>query len=246
MTGALLTGVTLQRERVQDWDEFPFSVPCIRNLTTLTISQPVCFFAGENGSGKSTLLEAIANNFGFGAQGGSKNTAAAAGVDNSARSLGRCLRLSWRRKPMGGYYLRSESFFNIATLIDEIEASALRPYQSYGGKSLHLQSHGESFLALFQHRYGADGFYLLDEPEAALSVQRQLSFLVILHQLVMQGHAQFFIATHSPILLAYPQAQIFSFDSESIKEVTYEETTAYEIASGFLRDPQAYLKHLLM
>jgi predicted ATPase len=204
------------------------------------ITQPVCFFAGENGSGKSTLLEAIADNFGFGAQGGSKHAAAAFGIDSSARSLADCLRLSWRQKPLGGYYLRSESFFNIATLIDDLEA-----HKWYGGISLHQQSHGESFLALFQNRFGADGFYILDEPEAALSAQRQLTFLVILHQLVLQGRAQFFIATHSPILLAYPHAQIYSFDADAIQEVPYEETTAYEIASGFLRDPQAYLKHLL-
>jgi predicted ATPase len=201
---------------------------------------------GENGSGKSTLLEAIADSFGFGMQGGSRNMTHAANPDGAIRELSRALRLSWRKKPRQGYFLRTESFFDVATYIDELAEDDAQAYESYGGKSLHQQSHGESFLALFQHRFGDEGLYLLDEPEAALSPQRQLSFLVILHRLASTAPAtQFVIATHSPIVLAYPNAQIFSFDSGAIVEIGYRETDSYKIASGFLRDPELYLRHLL-
>lgn len=241
-----LKHVALLRDPIRDLDSYPFCVPVIRHLEQLTISRSVCFLVGENGTGKSTLLEAIALNFGFGMQGGSRNMARIADRDGEIEQLSRALRLSWRRKPLEGFFLRAENLYNVATYIDKLAEEDSRIYASYGGKSLHRQSHGESLLALLQHRFSRDGFYVLDEPETALSPQRQLALLAILHQLTRSnGAVQFLIATHSPIILAYPEAQILSFDSGRIEEVAYEDTDAYRITSGFLANRGAYLRHLL-
>jgi predicted ATPase len=242
-----LRSITLLRDAAHKWTSYPFSVPVVRNLERISISESVCFFAGENGSGKSTLLEGIALAFGFGMQGGSKHMRHITDRDEEMSELAKALQLSWRRKPLQGYFLRIETLHNVASYIDQLAAEDPGIYGSYGGKSLHAQSHGESLLALLQHRFSRDGFYVLDEPETALSPQRQLGFLVILHQLVSSNQgAQFLIATHSPIILAYPKAQIFVFDRGAVEEVRYEETEAYKVASGFLSNPEAYLKHLLM
>jgi predicted ATPase len=234
-----LATIALDRESIPDWDEHPFCVPAIRTLETLTLHSSVCFFVGENGSGKSTLLEALAGNFGFGVQGGSRHMAHRARADDDGGELADYLRLSWRRKPTYGYFLRAESFFNIATLIDELRAQDV-----YGGTSLHDQSHGESFLTLFQHRFRPGGFYLLDEPEAALSPQAQLAFLLHLHRLARARNTQLVIASHSPVITAYPGAQIISFDGDQVDEIGYEETGAFRIMSGFMRDREKYLRHL--
>ena len=245
--GSPLRSVTLLRDAAHKVTTYPFSVPVVRNLERISISESVCFFAGENGSGKSTLLEAIALAFGFGMQGGSKHMRHITDPDEEMSKLAKALQLSWRRKPLQGYFLRTETLHNVASYIDQLAAEDARIYGSYGGKSLHAQSHGESLLALLQHRFSRDGFYILDEPETALSPQRQLGFLVILHQLASSNQAvQFLIATHSPIILAYPNAQIFVCDRGVVEEVAYEETESYRVASGFLGNPKVYLKHLLM
>ncbi|MBV9282595.1 MAG: AAA family ATPase [Chloroflexi bacterium] len=236
-----LASVTLQRDRVADWDGYPFSVPAIRSLESLAVTRKVCFLAGENGTGKSTLLEAIAVAFGFGMQGGSRHMTHPTGGDDAIAELAQALRVGWRAKPLDGFFLRAETLFRVASYLDELGGDI---HESYGGTSLHEQSHGEALLSLVRHRFSGGGFYILDEPESALSPQRQLAFLVLLHELASQG-AQFLIATHSPIILAYPDAQIFSFTRGVIEEVTYRETEAYQIASGFLKDPELYLKHLL-
>ena len=227
-------------------EEYPFTIPALRGLEELTFTAPVTFLAGENGMGKSTLLEAIALVLGFNPEGGSRNASFSTADTHSP--LSRWLTpVRGPRRPRDGYFLRAESFYNFATYLEEVERSDLVPsraFASYGGKSLHRQSHGESFLALLQNRLGGRGIYLFDEPEAALSPSRQLSVLSLLHQLVGKD-SQFIIATHSPILLAFPQAQILLLDEEGIRPVAYEETEHYQITRAFLQNPQRMLRELL-
>ena len=223
--------------------EYPFTIPALRNLETLTFSSPVTFLVGENGSGKSTLLEAVALLWGFNPEGGSRNASFSTADTHS--TLAQWLTMvRGPRRPRDGYFLRAESFYNVATYLETVERDSPVPFRSYGGTSLHHQSHGESFLALLSNRLGGDGFYLFDEPEAALSPSRQLSVLSLLGQLVRQG-SQFLIATHSPILMAFPQAQILLLDEEGIRPVAYEETEHYQITRAFLQNPQRMLRELL-
>jgi predicted ATPase len=235
----MLKTVTLLRERVAKWDEYPFAIPAIASLDTLRLTSAICFFVGENGTGKSTLLEALANHYGFGREGGNRNfvfetTASVRSTD----SLAKALRLAFTVRTGSGFYLRAESFFNVASHVDAIGVS-----DSYGGASLHAQSHGESFITLLRHKFKGSGFYLMDEPEAALSPQRQLSFLALLHDVLSKktNAAQFLIATHSPILLAYPGAQIFSFDGGRIHEISYRESQPFQLVSRFLAAPERYV-----
>ena len=241
-----LRQITLLRDRVAEWGSYPFSVPVVRNLTEISFGSRVCFFGGENGSGKSTLLEAIAEHVGFNREGGGRNFLRE--TTNSVRStspLSRALRLSWSKKLTQGFFLRAESFFNMATYLDELQKEDPQTLASYGGKSLHEQSHGQSFLALLENRFSRQGFYLLDEPEAALSPQRQLSFLLLLHNFLKENaDVQFIIATHSPIILAYPDSQILSFDGDQVTQIPYEESAPYGIVHGFLQNPKNYLRHL--
>jgi predicted ATPase len=230
-----------------DFTSFPFSLPLIKTLKDIQFPTQVTFFVGENGTGKSTLLEAIAYNAGFGAEGGSKNIhfkTSEEGSYSAARSLGEKLTLSWRHKPKDGYFFRAESFYNVATYLDTLTRESAYAYGPYGGKSLHQQSHGESFFSFFTNRLGAGGFFILDEPEAALSPQRQLSLLVLMHQLCKNPDTQFIIATHSPLLLAYPGATIYSCDSEYLSSISYQETEHYRITKQFLDNPDRYLKYL--
>ena len=227
-----------------DFNSFPFCLPIIKNLRDITFPNQVTFFVGENGAGKSTLLEAIAHKAGFGAEGGSKNinfTTSHESTYTPAQQLSESLTLSWRQKPKDGYFFRAESFYNVANHIDSLGHEIQK---SYGGKSLHEQSHGESFFSFFAHRMGKGGFFILDEPEAALSPQRQLSLLVMIHELCKDPNTQFIIATHSPILLAYPSATIYSCDESKIRSITYTETDHYQITKNFLDNPEQYLKHL--
>lgn len=236
-----LKKITLLRDRVLDWNTYPFNVPAIQSLNELEIKSRVCFFVGENGSGKSTLLEAIAAHYGFGHEGGSRSFRRI--TTNSVLSiepLVKALRIAFTTRTGRGFYLRAESFFNVATSVDEIGA-----WDAYGGKSLHEQSHGESFIALLKHRFTRNGFYVLDEPEAALSPPRQLSFLVLLHDLLENNQdIQFLIATHSPIILSFPGAQIMTFDDGTIHEIAYEETLPVQIYARFMKDRQKFLREL--
>ena len=232
-------------ELVHDSNRYPFDIPSFRNLKFLQFKRNVTFFAGENGSGKSTLLEAIAENCGFGIKGGGRNTLLADDKDNL--SLSSILTLSWLPKISNGFFLRAETFYDFASYIDEVEESVPDPalrYHSYGGKSLHRQSHGESFLSLLQNRFGSKGIYLLDEPEAALSPQRQLVLLSIIRRLEKSGKAQFLIASHSPILMAYPDADIYSFDCSPVGKIGYEETEHYRVTRGFLNNRHKLLEEL--
>lgn len=217
---------------------FPFTLPAIRSLERLPLHPNVTFLVGENGSGKSTLLEAIAVGMGFNAEGGSRNFNFATRASHS--ELHAYLRLvRGVARPRDGYFLRAESFYNVSSEIERLGVQ-----QFYGSRSLHEQSHGEAFLALFMNRFGREGFYVLDEPEAALSPQRQLALLSRLHDLVGE-HSQFLIATHSPILMAYPNATIYECGEHGIREIAYEDTEHYRVTRDFLANPARMLKVLM-
>jgi len=210
----------------------------LQDLHELEFPTNVTFFVGENGSGKSTLLEAIADRCDFNTAGGGRQNLYE--VHKAESSLGEYIRLSWLPKISNGFFLRSETFYQFASHIDLIEDP--RRYNAFGGKSLHHQSHGESFLALFMNRFKGKAIYLLDEPEAALSPTRQLSLLKIMKDL--EHEAQFIIATHSPILLGYPNATIYSFDQGEIESIRYEDTIHYIVTKRFLDAPQSILREL--
>lgn len=253
MVHARLKKITLLRDKVKDWEQYPFTVPVIRVLHELELKSQVTYFVGENGSGKSTLLEAIADHVGFSMEGGSRNiNFSTTESTNAVDPLTVALRLSWTRRNAKGFYLRAESFFNQANFIDHMHADWRRgelgpgpdPYDSYGGKSIHERSHGESFLMLFEDHIRPGGFFVLDEPEAALSPARQLSLLAIMRRFLKDPDTQFIISTHSPIVLAYPDATILSFDDGKIREIAYEESLPYEVYSSFLNRREKYLKEL--
>ena len=246
ISSQFISRLSLRRDIVESFDCYPFNLPAIRTLKYLELHPSITYVVGENGSGKSTLLEAIAVSMGFNAEGGSKNFSF--GTHASHSSLHRYLRIAKGfRRPRTDYFLRAESFYNVASEIDKLDAepvNASRIIDGYGGVSLHKQSHGESFLSLMTKRFQGQGLYILDEPEAALSPQRQLAVLSRLHDLVMQG-SQFIIATHSPILMAYPDASIFQCNKEGISPVAYEDTEHFLVMRDFLANPQRMLKELL-
>ncbi|HEV8678494.1 MAG TPA: AAA family ATPase [Stellaceae bacterium] len=240
-----LIRVRLLRDRVPSFDAYPFSIPAIGAIDELPFDQPVTFFVGENGSGKSTLLEAIAVASGLNAEGGSGNFRFATRASHS--SLKDYLRLVRSpRRVRDRYFLRAESYYNLATDIERLDDGPGGPpiIGAYGGTSLHEQSHGESFLALFMNRLRGDGLYIFDEPEAALSPSRQLSFLSRLHELVSNG-SQFLIATHSPILMAYPQAAIYLMADGPPRLIPYRETEHFVVTRNFLNRTQPMLDVLL-
>lgn len=233
-----LIDITLLRDKVPSWEEYPFSLPAVRTLETLPFHPDVTFFVGENGMGKSTLLEAIAVLSRFNPEGGSKNVQFSTRETQS--NLADYLKSGKSFKAAkDGYFLRAESFYNVASYIDDVEYTG-----SYGGKSLHAQSHGESFLSLLQYRFNGNGLYLLDEPEAALSPTRQLAVLALIHKLV-KANSQFIIATHSPILMAYPNARILRFSEAGINEVRYEDTDNYRVTKDFFEHREQMLRVLL-
>lgn len=232
-----LQEVSVRPDAEIDSSAYPYNIPVVRKMGTLAFHPDVTFFVGENGSGKSTVLEAIALALGYSAEGGTKNVRLS--TTDSVSPLHHTLLLGRGfRKPNDGYFLRAESFFNVATYMD-----AIGHLSGYGARSLHAQSHGESFLKLLTHKFQGHGLYLLDEPEAALSPQRQLAALVAIHNLV-RNHSQFIIATHSPILLSYPRAKILRFDDAGLTEVRYEETKHYRITKDFLNSYPRRLEQL--
>ncbi|WP_112270347.1 AAA family ATPase [Lentzea terrae] len=225
-----------------DTHRYPFTLPVVQHLlkNPIELRKPVTFLVGDNGAGKSTLVEAIAVAAGFNAEGGTQSFNFATKATES--SLGDYLTLSWGiKKPRTGFFLRAESFYNVATEIDRIGDGI---HASYGGKSLHERSHGESFMDLMTHRFGSRGLYVLDEPEAALSVKGCLTVLRRMHELVDEG-SQFIIATHSPILLAAPNAQILEITDGVIDEVPYDAAEPVALTRNFLGEPDRFLRHLL-
>jgi predicted ATPase len=240
------TGFVMQVAQVRgdDWedDAYPFQLPAIASWRELDLHPKVTFLVGENGSGKSTLIEAIAIAAGLNAEGGSRNhnfltVRAHSGLDKFLRLV------RGYRRPKDSFFLRAESFFNVATNIDDLDAlpaSGPPLIDAYGGVSLHQQSHGESFLALMENRLRGNGFYVLDEPEAALSPQRQLRFLRRLHALV-KADSQLVIATHSPILLAYPDAWIYEMTPEGPERKTWDALMHVKLTRDFLMYPEGFL-----
>lgn len=233
-----LQQISLRRDETTRRNLYPYNIPAIRKLKTLSFHADVTFFVGENGSGKSTLIEGIALALGFGAEGGTKNvrmqTAETVSPLHSYLKLTRSY-----QAPKDSYFLRAESFYNVATYMDETGYLA-----GYGDRSLHERSHGEAFLTLLTTKFRGEGLYLLDEPEAALSPSRQLAALVAIHQLA-NCESQFIIATHSPILLAYPGAKIVLFDDTGLSEIDYEDTEHFAITRDFLNNYQGRIAALL-
>jgi predicted ATPase len=223
-------------------DEFPFTVPALRDLAALDLEHPVTLFAGDNGTGKSTLIETIAEAVGFDPQGGEYERL---GVlpPVPRRVQGFEPRMNRWSKPRNGYFLRAESFFNVAAMVDS-EGDFSPAIENYGGVKLHEQSHGESFLALATHRFAGEGLYVLDEPEAALSVTGALAVLSAIARAAEAG-AQFIIATHSPVLLACPGARIYELDETGFGECAYDDLDAVRLWRGFLDDPDRYLRAAL-
>jgi predicted ATPase len=226
--------------RKMNWDGgFPFDLPAVGDVDSLRFDSPVTFLVGENGSGKSTLIEAIARVLKFDMQGGAtdddpfdrqldRNPLAA----KLEPTLGPC-------KPRSGFFLRAESFFNVAARIDAKDLASV-----YGGRGLHAQSHGESFLALAANRFGRDGLYVLDEPEAALSVTSALAFLAVMARASGSG-SQFIVATHSPILLALPGARIYELSDRGIEQVAWDECDSTRLTKSFLENPERFLREAL-
>ncbi len=251
-TGPYLTRMYAVPDRLDGREGFPLSLPFVRTLD-LDLDRPVTFFVGENGTGKSTLLEAIAELSGFHSTGGGRHDLSDhPGVQHEERSsLAPVLRPSFRQRPRDGFFFRAETFVNFASLLDLRNEDPdfndgdgpCNPYARYGGESLHGRSHGEAFLQVFEHRVGA-GLFLLDEPEAALSPQRQLALLRLMWMLVEEGGTQLVIATHAPVLLTFPGARIVDFDDPALPFVDLEATRHYQVTKGILDSPERYWKHL--
>jgi predicted ATPase len=238
--------VILKREDVPSFEQYPFCLDAVRNLDALRLNPAVTYIIGENGSGKSTLLEAIAIAWGFNPEGGSSNFRFTTHASHS--QLHEFIRLSRGvARPKDGYFLRAESYFNVATEIQKLDEDpwgGRRIIDSYGGKSLHAQSHGESFMALLLNRFGGEGLYILDEPEAALSPTRQMAMLSRMHQLVKDG-SQFVIATHSPIVMAYPNSIIYLLEPGGPRQIQYTDTEHFQVTRSFLNRHEEILTVLL-
>ena len=235
--GPFVESVLIDRTKIGDPNHYAYNLPSIRSLTKLDLHPQVTFFVGENGSGKSTLLEAIAIASDLNPEGGSRNM-----TFSTRESHSQLYRLITLRRFHSlipdAWFVRAESLYNAATEIERLGALS-----SYGSKSLHDQSHGEAFMSLVENRF-SQGMYFLDEPEAALSPQRQLEFLILLNNIVKQ-ESQLVIATHSPIIMSYPHALIYAFDERGVRPVAYEETEHYKVTKSFLDSPKRMLKHLL-
>lgn len=249
--------ILLDRKAILSFDEYPFSVPSVRSLDRLDLHPKVTFFIGENGSGKSTLIEAIAVNAGLNPEGGSRDFNFGTRISHS--NLSSYLRLNKGvPHPKDWYYLRAESFFNVATEIENLDIDPESDIEiihnrlfvpkkigpAYGNKALHEQSHGEAFLALLLKRFRGNGLYILDEPEAALSPLRQMSILSVIHRLI-QLNSQFIIATHSPIIMSYPDSMIYHCSDDGIVQVNYRDTEHFNVTRDFLNNPDKMLDTLL-
>ena len=233
--------ISLERDRIKSFDEYPFNIEVVKKFQELNFESQVTFFVGENGIGKSTFIEAIAVALGLPAEGGTENFRYE--TKNTTSILSNYLRVSTFNRPKTKFFLRAESFYNFSSevqrLVEENGFGTL--YGSYGG-NLHECSHGESFIRLVQNRFTDNGLYILDEPEAALSPQRQLSLLCLIDQLAKEG-SQFIIATHSPILISYRDGKILDLNN-NFKEVKYEDTDIYNLYKMYLEQPDA-MQHRL-
>nr|WP_232510233.1 AAA family ATPase [Paenibacillus crassostreae] len=235
----------LKRQGIPSYDNYPFNLGVIKSLHKLDLHPKVTYIVGENGMGKSTLMESIAVAWGFNPEGGTINFSFSTRSTHS--DLYEYIQLiKGPYRPKDGFFFRAESYYNLATNIDDLDSqdSSDRPIkESYGGKSLHEQSHGESFFSTFVHRFGGKGLYILDEPEAALSPLRQMAMLARIHELVQQN-SQFIISTHSPILMAYPDSIIYNLNPDGIEMSSLEETDHYVIMKEFLNNKDKMLNQL--
>lgn len=242
-----LQQISLKRESVPSFEQYPFDIPVIRKMTSIKFHADVTFIIGENGSGKSTLIEAIALHLGFGIEGGSKNVQTKT-HQNASVLFDYLTSAKSYRKPSDYFFLRAESYYNVATYLEELDKEEYVNYNyvkdNYGVNSLHECSHGESFMATLINRLSGNGLYIFDEPEAALSPARQLAALSAIHELV-RANSQFIIATHSPILLAYPNATIYQLDGEGMRKVKYEETDHFMITKYFLNNHEEMIRTLM-
>ena len=229
-----LRQLELRRDEVPSWDQYPFSIPAVRTLEELRFTSPCTFLVGENGCGKSTLIEAIAIKAGFNAEGGTKHFRTQ--LRPSESDLHSYLRIVREpRRERSGFFLRAETMFNVST-----EAEG---YGDYGWERLHERSHGEAFLWVVLNRFRPRGLYILDEPEAALSPQRQLTLLARMHDLIQAG-SQFIVSTHSPLLMAYPGAQILLLTTSGIEPTRLEDTEHYQVTRSVLANPEATFRTL--
>lgn len=222
----------------EDKDCYPYNLPSIQNVQEIEFKTPVTYIVGENGAGKSTLIEAIAVAMGLNAEGGNKNTSFSTKETHSELHT-KLKTVKGAKRPSDWFFLRAESFYNVATLMDDVGY-----LEGYGGKSLHHQSHGESFMSVLSNKLRGNGFYIFDEPEAALSPQRQLVALGEFDRLVKSG-SQLIIATHSPILMGYPNSTILQLTDEGLEEVEYEDTEHYQVTKNFLNRREMMLSTLL-
>ena len=233
-----LQEIQYKKEEVDTTDKYPFNIPFLQQLEKIEFHPDVTFLVGENGAGKSTLIEAIAVGLGFSKEGGTKNfNVETADTTSELHQYFKFIR--GFKKPSDYYFLRAESFYNIATYMDEV--GYLR---SYGGKSLHEQSHGESFFAVIKNKLHGKGLYIFDEPEAALSPNRQLAAVAAIHKLV-QNDSQFIIATHSPIIMAYPNAKILLLNEAGLQEVAFEDTEHFQVYDSFFKNYKGMIHHLI-
>ena len=226
----------IRREKHHYSNKYPFNIPALSKFSELEFNTPVTFFIGENGSGKSTLIEAIATAYGFNPEGGSSNMSFSTFDSHSVLSDYIVIMRNPIR-PKDGFFLRAESFYNVASFIEQLDGEDFsgKPLKQVYGGSLHECSHGESFLALLTNRLFGNGLYIFDEPEASLSPQRQLSMLNVIKDLV-DNQSQFIIATHSPILLSYPNSTIYQFKNDAIQKIKYEESEPYLTTKDFLNN----------
>lgn len=251
MTGPYVTHVTLNDTSSLDRDAFPGNLAFTRDLN-LAFDSPVTFFVGENGSGKSTLLEAMAVLARLPISGGGMNEYGANHAFDEQSTLAGSLRLAFIRQPRDRYFFRAETQAHFASLLEQRRddpnfvlpgGAPADPFQRYGGRSLHQMSHGEAFMSVLQNRFD-QGLFLMDEPESALSPQRQLALLALMHDLTSAGKSQFFVATHSPILLTFPGATIISFDHGTLEQIDLQATSHYKITRDILNNPKMYWRHL--
>ena len=244
--GQLPWSLQAEQQQMARRDRFPFNFSWIEELE-LEFPNAVTFFVGENGSGKSTLLEAIAGMSGFPVWGGGRNDLSDQFGPEHESELAHAMYPHFKKRPRDGYFFRAEYYAQFASLLDKRKRDkefTADPYGRYGGKSLHTRSHGESFLALLENRLSS-GLFLLDEPESALSPQRQLTLLAMMVERIRKGNSQFIVATHSPILMTFPSATVISLDSPSLESIDYRDSDHFLLTKGILEQPNQYWKHLM-
>ncbi len=227
-------------EKYPTRDRYPFNIDVLQKTRSIVFSSPVTFFVGENGSGKTTLLEALARRCHIHIWSGIERTRSV--INPYEETFFLYMEAEWTDDIVPGSFFSSQIFRNFAQLVDEWEADNPGQIDYFGGKSLIAQSHGQSIMSFFKSRYRIKGLYLLDEPETALSPRSQLELLKLLREMGACGHAQFIIATHSPILLACPGSVIYSFDHTPVKTVQYEDTEYYQIYRTFMENPHKYFE----